>query len=81
MQVELTVPSAFTVDSVTAQGAPCAVNAGTVRCSFGNLPAASVRGIDLRLRANQAGTFEVTARASAAEDSIPATMCPRSRSP
>jgi len=68
VRVDLTVPSAFSVDSATADGAPCSVNAGIVRCAFGTLAAGTSRGINLRLRSNRASTYSVAANASAADD-------------
>ena len=69
--VEVTVPSAFVVDSALADGAPCATNAGRVTCSFGTLASGASRGVSLRLRANQAGTFTVSATAVADDDADP----------
>lgn len=68
VRVELVVPTAFTVESVTAGGAPCATNAGHITCEFGSMLNGATRGIDLRLRANQAGTFAITAQVTATDD-------------
>ena len=38
VRVNLTIPASFTVESALAGGAPCAVNAGSIACSFGTLP-------------------------------------------
>ncbi len=69
VRVGITVPAAFSIDSATAGGAPCAVNAGSINCSFGTLEAGASRSITVRLRANQAGSFATTATATATDDS------------
>lgn len=69
VRVDLTLPGSFTVDSATGDGALCAVNGGQIRCTFGTLSRGESRGIDLRVRPNQAGRFRITAVASAEDDS------------
>ena len=69
IRVNLSVPASFTVESALASGAPCAVNAGSIACSFGTLPAGATRGVNLRLRANQSGAFSTGVNATAEDDS------------
>jgi hypothetical protein len=69
VSVNLVVPASFSIDSATADGGACAVNAGSVRCTFGSMAGGTNHGVNLRLRANQAGNFTVTGSASAADDS------------
>ncbi len=66
--VDLTIPASFSIDSAIGDGAPCAVNAGSVSCTFGSLASGATRGVDVRLRANQAGTFTISGTARAADD-------------
>ena len=69
VRLNFTIPASFTVESALAEGAPCAVNAGSIACSFGTLPAGANRGVNLRLRANQSGEFSAGVNATAEYDS------------
>jgi len=69
VRVGLTIPAAFSIDSATADSAPCSVNAGSIDCSFGTLEAGSSRGINVRLRPNQSGAYSTQVTATAAYDS------------
>ena len=69
VRVGITVPAAFSIDSATADNAPCSVNAGSVSCSFGTLDAGASRGISIQLRPNQSGRFAVSVNATAVDDS------------
>jgi hypothetical protein len=69
VRVALTIPSSFSIESATADNAPCPVNAGNITCTFGTLDAGATRNIAVRLRANRSGTFPTTASATAADDS------------
>jgi hypothetical protein len=68
VRVELDVPTSFSVEGVSADGRPCAVNAGHVSCTFGSMQGGMTGAVDLRLRSNQTGTFSLIAQAIAVDD-------------
>ena len=68
VDLELTVPARFDVDSVASSVGSCTSGAGTASCAIGTLAAGSGATVTLRVTANSVGTSSITARSSATDD-------------
>jgi hypothetical protein len=70
--LRVVVPSALTIQAATTDVGACAVNGDTVECDFGVMVADQSAIVDLRVRANQTGTFTTRSEATATQDADPA---------
>jgi len=59
------LPGNLAFDSVTASAGTCINNAGTINCDLGDVPAATVRTIDVDVTPNTIGADTITATVSA----------------
>lgn len=72
VQVSLRFPEGVTVNEHWTEGGTCASTAGDVTCSLGRLKAGETRSVNMRLSADEAATYVVTAAMGADNDSEPA---------
>jgi hypothetical protein len=69
--LRISVPTEFTIETAIPDTGQCVVNVSIVDCTFGDLTAGEQRIVDLRLRANQAGSFTTQVEVLTDDDSDP----------
>lgn len=57
--ITATLPTALTLQSVTANGGTCTTGAGTAACTLATLPSGDTRQIDMTLTATESGTVNI----------------------
>jgi len=68
VMVTATLPTALTIQSVTANGGTCTNGAGTATCTIGTLAAGDTRQIDLNLTATDNGAQSITLALDSSND-------------
>lgn len=64
----VSLPTGLSAESAVVPGGSCTIGAGTIQCPLGAMDAGTSRTVALTLRALDAGTFVVTAAATATND-------------